>query len=130
MSYIYRLVYVTSSDHRAHLLLEVGAAESEDVGDNGECDEVVIRHKLGRSKGGKRVKKEFTSTLELSDREKVKPAVDFQSVPAIPVAALLNQPVGYVRVFRETRRTNKHTLQPSPYIPESSSGLRKTDLSG
>ena len=75
----------------AYLFLQVWSTQRERIRNDGQSDEIVIRHQLRCRECGEGIKQEFATSLELSDGEQMKTTVDFQSIASVPIATLLDQ---------------------------------------
>ena len=76
---------------QAHLLLEIDALEGERVCDDGKRDKVVVGHELGGGERAQCVEEEHAATGELPDGYGVEALVNLEPVPAVPVAAVIDE---------------------------------------
>ena len=74
-----------------YLFLQIRPTEREGIRNDSESDEVVVRDKFRRGECRQGVKQQFAAPFELSDREQVKAAVDLESIPTVPITALLDE---------------------------------------
>jgi hypothetical protein len=72
--------------------LDVAALEADDAGENGEPDQVVPRHELGRGKRRQGVDQERRGGRKLAERQHMPGSVEREPVSTVVVAALLDQP--------------------------------------
>jgi hypothetical protein len=76
-------------ERKTNLLLQIDPLQCKCVADNGERHEVVIAYQLRRRECGQCINEQLASALELSHRDKVQAAVDFEAITAVPVAAFV-----------------------------------------
>ena len=74
-------------ERKTDLLLQIDPLQCKCVADNGKRHEVVIAYQLRCRECGQRINEQLASALELSHRDEVQAAVDFEAITAVPVAA-------------------------------------------
>lgn len=77
-----------------YLLAEVGSLEGDHADVNCVGDKRLVVHELVGGEGGDGVEEELGGLLEVPDGHAVQTLVDLQAVPAVPVAALLDEAAG------------------------------------
>mgnify|MGYP006899217539 CR=1 FL=1 len=76
-----------------HLFLQVFPLEGKHAGKDTQHDKVVIVDQFARGERRQSVEQEFGALFKVADREEVDAAVDFEAVAAVPVSALVDEPV-------------------------------------
>lgn len=74
-----------------YLLAEVGPLEGDHADVNGVGDKRLVVHELVGGERGDGVEEELGGLLEVPDGHAVQTLVDLQTVPAVPVAPLLDE---------------------------------------
>lgn len=74
-----------------YLLTEVGPLEGDHADVNCVGDKRLVVHELVGGERGDRVEEELGSLLEVPDGHAVETLVDLQTVPPVPVTALLDE---------------------------------------
>ena len=74
------------------------SVHADDAGEDGVGDKRFVVHDFGGVEGGEDVDEEFGGAEEVADDEFVDAFVDFESVFALPVAALFQETVALVDV--------------------------------
>lgn len=77
----------------SYLLTEVGPLEGNHADIDCVGDKGLVVHELIRGEGGDCVEEELSSLFEVPDGHTVQALVDFQTIPPVPVAPLLDEAV-------------------------------------
>lgn len=77
----------------SYLLTEVGPLEGNHADIDRVGDKGLVVHELIGGEGGDCVEEELSSLFEVPDGHTVQALVDFQTIPPVPVAPLLDEAV-------------------------------------
>lgn len=92
------LLYSLVSDHahlgldHTHLALDIAAFQCQQTGEDGVLHKGAVVHELSGSEGRHGLEEAGGRLLKVPHRNGVESLIRLESVPAIPVPTLLNQP--------------------------------------